>query len=81
MTEGRFKVFSHLTDWFTEKGAYHKKDGKVVALNDDLLSMTRYGFMSALDTEDKIRFAKRKGQGSDFYRKLQYDNSQFKRGA
>lgn len=78
MTEGRFKVFSHLHEWFAEKGAYHKKDGKVVALNDDLMSMTRYGYMSALDSEDKIRYAKRLGHDQDFSRKIQYDLSQFK---
>jgi hypothetical protein len=45
MQTGRFKVASHLEDWFKEQGSYHMKDGKIVALSDDLLSATRYGVM------------------------------------
>jgi len=46
MQTGRFKVFSHLNDWFEEYRIYHRKDGKVVKLMDDLLSATRYGYMT-----------------------------------
>ncbi len=46
MNAGRFKVFDHLEDWFAEFRVYHRKDGKIVALHDDLLSATRYGWMS-----------------------------------
>lgn len=45
MQTGRFKVFSHLNDWFDEFRLYHRKDGKIVKLDDDLLSATRYGVM------------------------------------
>lgn len=45
MQTGRFKVFRHLADWFEEFRLYHRKDGKVVKLVDDLLSATRYGTM------------------------------------
>ena len=45
METGRFKVFRHLSDWFEEFRLYHRKDGKVVKENDDLLSATRYGIM------------------------------------
>lgn len=45
MLTGRFKVFSHLEDWFDEFRLYHRKDGMVVKLADDLLSSTRYGIM------------------------------------
>jgi len=45
MQTGRFKVFSHLNDWWEEFRLYHRKDGKVVKLNDDLMSATRYGMM------------------------------------
>lgn len=45
MQTGRFKVFSHLNDWFEEFRMYHRKDGKVVKLMDDLLSATRYAIM------------------------------------
>lgn len=51
MESGRFKVFRHLAEWFEEFRLYHRKDGKVVKLNDDLMSATRYGVMS-------LRFAK-----------------------
>ena len=45
MVSGRLKVFSNLSQWFEEKRMYHRKDGKVVAVNDDLLSSTHYGVM------------------------------------
>lgn len=46
MTGGRIKVFAHLSDWFDEFRLYHRKDGQIVALYDDVLSATRYGWMS-----------------------------------
>lgn len=46
MQGGRFKVFDHLADWFEEFRVYHRVDGKIVALYDDILSATRYGWMS-----------------------------------
>lgn len=45
MQTGRFKVFSNLNDWFEEFRMYHRKDGKVVKLDDDLMSATRYALM------------------------------------
>lgn len=45
MQTGRFKVFSHLADWFEEFRMYHRKDGKIVKLDDDLMSATRYANM------------------------------------
>lgn len=46
MQAARFFVFSHLEDWFKEFRMYHRKDGEVVPVNDDLMSATRYAFMS-----------------------------------
>lgn len=46
MEEGRFKVFSNLNPWWEEFRMYHRKDGKIVALKDDLLAATRYAFQS-----------------------------------
>lgn len=46
MMNGDFYVFSHLLEWFTEFGMYHRKDGKIVPLMDDLMSATRYAVMS-----------------------------------
>lgn len=45
MQTGRFKVFEHLGDWFDEFRLYHRKDGKIVKLNDDLMAATRYACM------------------------------------
>lgn len=46
MNTGRFKVFSHLADWWEEFRMYHRKDGKIVAKDDDAMSATRYAVMS-----------------------------------
>jgi hypothetical protein len=45
MQTGRWKVFSHLEDWFAEFRLYHRKDGLIVKLNDDRLSASRYAMM------------------------------------
>lgn len=46
MSNGRLKVFSHLSDWFEEKLNYHRDEsGNIVKVNDDLLSATRYAYM------------------------------------
>ncbi len=45
MQTWRLKVFSHLRDWFEEFNLYHRKDGIIVKLGDDLLSATRYAMM------------------------------------
>ena len=46
MEQGKFKVFNTLYDWFGEYRMYHRKDGKLVKLKDDLMSATRYAVMS-----------------------------------
>ena len=45
MQTGRLKVASHLEQWFEEFRLYHRKDGKLVKANDDLMSATRYALM------------------------------------
>jgi hypothetical protein len=45
MTTGRLKVASHLTEWFEEFRSYHRKNGQIVKLYDDLMSATRIGIM------------------------------------
>ncbi len=45
METGRFKVFETCTKWFEEKRMYHRKDGKIVRVNDDLMSASRYATM------------------------------------
>ena len=46
METGRLKIFPHLMEWFKEFRAYHRKDGKIEPIRDDLMSATRYGVMS-----------------------------------
>ena len=45
MQTRRLRVFSHLNEWFEEFRMYHRKDGQIVKVMDDLLSATRYGTM------------------------------------
>lgn len=45
MQTGRFRVAAHLSDWWEEFRLYHRKDGKLVKVGDDLMSATRYGVM------------------------------------
>lgn len=51
MQTGRFKVASHLNDFWQEFRLYHRKDGKIVKENDDIISASRYALMG-------LRFAK-----------------------
>jgi phage terminase large subunit-like protein len=46
METGRFKVFSHMVGWLQEFRSYHRKDGKIVPMRDDLMSATRYACMA-----------------------------------
>lgn len=46
MKTGRYKVASHLTDWFEEYRSYHRKDGIIVKVRDDLMSASRIGVMA-----------------------------------
>lgn len=45
MTTNRFKVASHLADWWEEYRMYHRKDGLIVPVKNDLLDATRGGIM------------------------------------
>lgn len=45
MNKGQLKVAAHLNDWWEEFRMYHRQDGKIVKLRDDLMSATRYGMM------------------------------------
>ena len=46
MEDGKFKVFATLSEWWMEFRMYHRKEGKIVPLHDDLMSATRYAAMS-----------------------------------
>ncbi len=45
MQTGRWKVFDGNEDWFGEFRLYHREDGKIVKIRDDLLSASRYAMM------------------------------------
>lgn len=45
METGRWKVYSHLEEWFEEFRLYHRREGKVVKELDDLISASRYAMM------------------------------------
>lgn len=45
MVTGRLKVYRTLTNWFEEFRMYHRIDGHVVPINDDLMCATRYAIM------------------------------------
>jgi phage terminase large subunit-like protein len=73
---GRLKVFTTCRDWFSEYHSYHRKDGLIVKVRDDLMSATRVGIMDRRhakvvfsdqfgnDSRRKSRVAK--GGGSDW---------------
>lgn len=46
MQTGRFKVFSNITAFFEEVRLYHRVDGKIIKIDDDLISAVRYGCVS-----------------------------------
>lgn len=55
MQTERLKVFSNLNDWFEEFRLYHRKDGKIVKENDDILSATRYAIMMKRYAKQSIK--------------------------
>jgi len=66
MKTGRLNVAEHLAEWGQEFRLYHRKDGRVVKEQDDLLSATRYALMM-------LRFAKTEpAPGKWFGRRIEY---------
>lgn len=45
MMTGRWKVFRNCVQWLEERRTYHRKDGKVVKLRDDIISSSRVAYM------------------------------------
>lgn len=73
MTTGRFKVGAHLTDFFDEFHLYHRKDGVIVKLRDDIISSVRAAVMMQrhfkqvpLGGVDKKRSRNKLARGLDF---------------
>ncbi len=57
MQQGRWRVFKTCGLWFTEKRTYHRKDGLIAKIKDDVISASRYASMM-------LRFAKTKPRGA-----------------
>ena len=67
MQTGRFKVFSHLKEWFDEFRLYHRKDGKIVKEREELLSATRYALMMKRFAEhEPSRRERKRGAGGSW---------------
>ena len=45
MRTGRLTVFDNCVEWLQEFRTYHRKDGNIVKLHDDLISASRYALM------------------------------------
>lgn len=60
MATGKFKVFSHLEDWFDEQQVYCREDGKIKKVWDDLMDATRTGVMDLRFAKSQISYESRK---------------------
>ena len=56
MRTGRWKVFAGCGEWLEEYRLYHRKDGRIVKMADDLLCASRYAMMMR-------RYAREEGGG------------------
>jgi hypothetical protein len=70
MQTGRFKVFSTCQGWFDQKRMYHRKDGIINPVYDDLLKAGDYALMMLRHAVAKIR-PRRQSVASD-YNPLEY---------
>src|SRR3990167_4283726 len=60
MQTNRFKVFNTCRQWMDEKRIYHRQDGKLVKIRDDIISASRYAVMSMRHARTKtIRMPQR----------------------
>lgn len=64
MQTGRFKVFGHLRTWFDEFRMYHRTDGKIYKVDDDLMDATRYALMMLSDAVSNPDFVPSKNRYS-----------------
>lgn len=70
LQSGGLKVFKTCTQWLEEYRIYHREEGKIHALEDDLMSATRYAHQSIRFAEVPDSFAS--GYGRGFDKKLNY---------
>ena len=57
-------VASHLFEWFDEYAGYHRDAGKIVKIDDDLMSATRVGIMDLRNAKTTERFLRRTASDS-----------------
>lgn len=55
METDKFKVFRTCTHFLQEKRMYHRKDGVIVPLKDDLISAARYAYQSRRHARSGVR--------------------------
>lgn len=63
MITGRFKVFSTCGQWFEEFRSYHRRDGQIVAVRDDILKATMYAVMMRRFAQFRIPRARKTRHG------------------
>ena len=63
----RLRVREDLSDWWDEFRMYHRKDGRIVKVRDDLMAATRYAIMS-------LRYAETENEARDRWKPIEYDN-------
>jgi hypothetical protein len=61
LASGKLRVAAHLVEWFDEYSGYHRVNGLVNKVDDDLLSATRVGCMD-------LRYAKMQEQFPQYRR-------------
>src|SRR5665213_345864 len=66
--EGKLKVAAHLGEWFEEYRSYHRENGKINKIDDDLLSATRQLVMGLREARPLTQLAS-DGGPSMFQRK------------
>ncbi len=69
MQTGRFKVFENQLDWFQECRTYHRKDGQIIKVGEDIMSATRYACQSlryASETERPALPTTAEGMGEGY---------------
>lgn len=70
---GRLKVAKQLMPWFQEFTNYHRKDGLLVKLNDDLMSATRVMVMAKRFAGPRLPWDGRKSFGAQVAKDVDFD--------
>lgn len=80
LATGKLLVAAHLAEWFDEYQGYHRKDGLVVKVDDDLMSATRQLVMDIrfAQVPEKFRLASKfrrgaAGPGDNLARDIDFD--------